>query len=65
MHRIDKGTDVLGIYLGMNSMTKIEHMSIASTKAGQYVTHFFANPIRVGVENAGVHIALQGNVITS
>ena len=39
-------------------------MAVALSVAGQYVADFFTDAIRVGVENARIHIALQGDLVT-
>lgn len=63
MHRIDKRADIFRVDAGVDAVTEVEDVAFALAVAGEYIAHFFTNAIRCGVEDAGVHIALQGDLV--
>ena len=63
MHRVDEGADVLRVDLRVNAVTEVEDVAVALAEAGEHGLHFLADALRVGVEDARVHVALQGNLV--
>ncbi len=58
VHRIDHDTGMLGTYLGMDTVTKIEHMAMAMAIALQHTLHFHSDLRGRRVQYVGIKIAL-------
>lgn len=58
MYRMNKGAHIVWINRGMNTVAEVENMTRTLSVTGQYITHLFTDAIWVGVEYAGIHVAL-------
>ena len=63
MHGIDQRSHVIRVYLGMNPVSKIEHMPISNPKAPEHVTDLLPNSLRACIKHTRVQVALQRHLI--
>jgi len=63
MNRLDQYTGIVGRDILVYTMPQIKDMPLALTESGKNISDFLFDSLRRGIEQRGIHIALQGNCI--